>query len=127
MVLEPITCPYCGITNVTRHGKTGNGKPRDRCQASGGEKNTFIREYSDKGRLPEIKQRIITMALNGSGVRDTARTLGISTTTVLKALKKESAIERKHPALRTRILLPGGRAHMGANSGPNIHIGFYRT
>ena len=32
------------------------------------------------------------MALNGSGIRDTARVLKISTTTVINELKKESSL-----------------------------------
>jgi transposase-like protein len=44
-------------------------------------KKTFIRDYSDKGRLPEVKKKIVEMAVNGSGVRDTARVLSISTAT----------------------------------------------
>nr|WP_166805047.1 IS1-like element transposase [Nitrosococcus wardiae] len=41
-----------------------------------------------KGRLPQVKQQIIEMALNGSGIRETARVLEISPHTVLKELKK---------------------------------------
>jgi transposase-like protein len=37
-----------------------------------------------------IKEQIIDMALNGSGIRDTARVLGISTDTVLNELTKKS-------------------------------------
>jgi insertion element IS1 protein InsB len=33
------------------------------------------------------------MALNGSGIRDTARVLGISPTTVIEPLKKKSRTE----------------------------------
>jgi hypothetical protein len=43
---------------------------------------TFIREYSDLGRLPQIKEQIIEMSLNGSGIRDIARVLKISPNTV---------------------------------------------
>jgi len=46
-------------------------------------------EYSRNGDLPEIKQKIIDMALNGSGVRDTARVLGVSMNTVISELKKK--------------------------------------
>ena len=49
---------------------------------------TFIREYTQLGRLPEIKERIIEMSLNGSGIRDTARVLKISPTTVIEEIKK---------------------------------------
>jgi hypothetical protein len=43
---------------VIRHGQTSNEKQRFLCRNEGGGK-TFIQEYSDKGRLPEIKQRIV--------------------------------------------------------------------
>ncbi|HJW30291.1 MAG TPA: IS1 family transposase, partial [Saprospiraceae bacterium] len=52
-----------------------------------------IQDYSDKGRLPEVKQRIVDMAVNGSGIRDTARVLGISTDTVINELKKETELQ----------------------------------
>jgi transposase-like protein len=39
--------------------------------------------------MPEIKQQVIDMSLNGSGIRDTARVLKISPTTVVNALKKK--------------------------------------
>jgi len=46
-------------------------------------------QYSRNGDLPEVKQKIIEMALNGSGVRDTARVLGVSMNTVISELKKK--------------------------------------
>jgi insertion element IS1 protein InsB len=36
-----------------------------------------------------VKQQIVDMALNGSGIRDTARVLRISPTTVISTLKKK--------------------------------------
>ena len=45
-------------------------------------------DYSAKGRLPETKQQIVEMILNGSGIRDTERVLEISPTTVINELKK---------------------------------------
>ncbi|NEW61485.1 transposase, partial [Sulfurovum sp. bin170] len=44
--------------------------------------------YTDKGRTPYIKNLILKMAVNGSGVRDTGRVLEISPTTVIATLKK---------------------------------------
>jgi transposase-like protein len=44
--------------------------------------------YSYQGRLPEVKQQILDMAVNGSGIRDTARVLQISPSTVIAELKK---------------------------------------
>jgi len=50
--------------------------------------------------LPEVKQTIIDMSLNASGVRDTARSLHISPTTVVRDLKKkEEMLESVNPAL----------------------------
>ena len=45
-------------------------------------------DYSYQGYLPSIKQQITDMALNGSGIRDTAQVLKISPTTVLLGIKK---------------------------------------
>jgi transposase-like protein len=41
-----------------------------------------------RGAIPEVKQQIVDMALNASGIRDTARVLHVSPTTVIKELKK---------------------------------------
>ena len=91
MVLVPIKCLHCGSIDVIRHGQTSTGKQRFLCRNESCHK-TFIQEYSDKGRLPEIKQRIVEMAVNGSGIRDTARVLDISTDTVISELKKRAKI-----------------------------------
>jgi len=51
-------------------------------------------DYSYNGLLPDVKGRIIDMALNGSGIRDTARVLRVSPNTVIDELKKkESCLE----------------------------------
>ena len=89
MVLEPIRCPTCNGINIAKHGKTENGKQRFICKDEGCECCTFILDYSGNGRLPETKRKIVDMALNGSGIRDTARVLNISTATVINELKKK--------------------------------------
>ncbi len=54
--------------------------------------------------MPEVKQTIIDMSLNASGIRDTARVLRISTDTVLSELKKKEAIlESVNTALRRTL------------------------
>jgi transposase-like protein len=67
-------------------GKQANGAPRCKCNNC---KKTFQSQYINKGALPQTKQLIIKMSTNGSGIRDTARVLDISTNTVLKVLKKQ--------------------------------------
>lgn len=49
---------------------------------------TFILDYEHNGRDREVKQKIGEMAINGSGIREPARVLSISTHTVMKELKK---------------------------------------
>jgi transposase-like protein len=89
MVLEPVHCPLCQGTTLIKHGKTSDGKQRYLCQDSRCSRKTFIRDYTQLGRLPEVKERLIDMSINGSGIRDTARVLRISPTTVINELKKK--------------------------------------
>ena len=90
MVLNPIHCPACQSTDVVKHGQTADGKQRFRCQNPACTRQTFLREYVYKGLLPEVKKQIVDMAMNGSGIRDTARVLHISPTTVIETLKKRA-------------------------------------
>jgi len=90
MVLESVLCPTCGSHDVVKHGPSGEGKQRYKCRNSDCSRCTFIREYDYRGYLPEVKQQIADMAMNGSGTRDTARVLRISRTTVTETLKKRS-------------------------------------
>ena len=80
-----IKCIHCGGEEVVKIGKQRNGTPRCKCKKC---QKTFQTEYVNKGAHPETKRMIIKMAVNGSGVRDTARVLGISKDTVTKVLKK---------------------------------------
>jgi transposase-like protein len=47
-------------------------------------------DYTYAGHSAEVKQQIVDMAMNASGIRDMARVLHISPTTVINALKKRS-------------------------------------
>ena len=42
------------------------------------------------GQSPEVKQQIVDMAMNASGIRDTARVLHVSPTTVIQRTKKKA-------------------------------------
>ena len=89
MVLIPVSCPDCQSDQVTKRGKTDTGKQRYRCQNPACSHRSFLLDPAYKGRLPAIKQQVIEMSLNGSGIRDTARVLKISTATVIHELKKK--------------------------------------
>ncbi|MBD3886830.1 IS1 family transposase [Phormidium tenue FACHB-886] len=93
MVLEPVLCPDCGSDDVVKHGRSEAGKQRYKCRNSECRRSTFIQAYGYRGYLPEVKQQIADMALNGSGIRDTARVLRTSPTTVIEELKKRSTPE----------------------------------
>jgi insertion element IS1 protein InsB len=88
MVLVPVTCPYGHSAQVIKGGQTETGKQRYRCQQTTCSHRAFVREPAYKGRLPQVKEQIIDMALNGSGIRETARVLKISPSPVINELKK---------------------------------------
>ena len=89
MITHVLHCPYCHGTDIVRHGMTAEGKQRYRCRECRlGRGRTFLLEYTYAGQSPEVKQQIVEMALNASGMRDTARVLHVSPTTVITELKK---------------------------------------
>jgi transposase-like protein len=79
---------------VIKGSKTQAGKQRYKCQNMNCPPYLFQLDLTYKGLLPEVKAQIVDMALSGSGIRDTARVLKISTTTVIHELKKESSLSR---------------------------------
>jgi transposase-like protein len=91
MIMQVLHCPDCQGTDIIRHGKTRQGKQRYRCQETVCDGRTFLLDYSYAGHLVGVKQQIIDMAMNASGIRDTARVLHVSPTTVIKELKEKGA------------------------------------
>ena len=90
MVLPVLHCPHCQSTNLVRHGTTRQGKQRYRCRACPERGRTFLFAYAYAGQSSAVKQQIVDMALNASGIRDTTRVLHVSLTTVIKELKKDT-------------------------------------
>ena len=95
MVLKLVVCPYCHGDQVVKRGKTDTGKQRYRCHNPECAHQSFLLDSVYKGRSPEIKQQVIELSLNGSGIRDTARVLQISTATVIRELKKKDLSSRR--------------------------------
>ena len=89
MILIAVKCPECGSTDVVKYGKQANGQQRYRCNQVACERKIFLLHYDQNARRPGVKKKILDMAVNGSGIRDTARVLGISPVTVIKELKKQ--------------------------------------
>jgi len=90
MIMQVLHCPNWQGTDIIRHGKTRQGKQRYRSQELLCNGRTFLLDYSYAGHSVEVKQQIVDMAMNASGIRDTARVLHVSPTTVIKELKKKS-------------------------------------
>jgi transposase-like protein len=88
MITQVLHCPHCHGTDIVRHGKTPQGKQRYRCRETSCQGRTFLLDYSYPGQSQHIKEQMVEMAMNASGIRDTARVLHVSPTTVSNELKK---------------------------------------
>ena len=97
MVSVPVQCPYCHSMAVIRAGKQSNGAQRYQWQNGQCARRIFLLQYQDRGRVPEVRRQVVDMALNGSGIRDTARVLRMSPTTVIAVLKKSRRASTRHP------------------------------
>ena len=107
-----VRCPHCQSDAVVKYGKTSNGKERFRCQQTVQCGRTFLRSYAYPGCLPTVKQKMVEMTLNGSGIRDIARVLQVGPNTVIKELKKSvGPLTSQHE--RSGRLLSGGDGGRG--------------
>ena len=97
MVYVPVQCPHCQSMEVIKAGKQANGTQRYQCQNEQCTRRIFLLQYQDRGRAPEVRRQVIDMAINGSGIRDTARVLRISPTTVIAVLKKSRLPPTRQP------------------------------
>ena len=89
MVRLPVLCPHCHSDQAIKGGKTTAGQQRYKCQNTDCPRYSFQLDLVYKGRAPAIQEQIVDMSLNGSGIRDMARVLKISPTTVINELKKK--------------------------------------
>ena len=55
----------------------------------------FQLDYINNASKPGVKEQIVEMAINGSGVRDTVRVLKVGINTVIRILKKSSVKNSK--------------------------------
>ena len=110
MIMQVLHCPHCQGTDIIRHGKTRQGKQRYCCQETVCDGRTFLLDYSYAGHSTAIKQQIVDMAMNASGIRDTARVLHVSTNTVMTELKKGTCAR---PGESGRVTAPQSCARGG--------------
>ena len=89
MTQIPVLCPHCGSEKIVKRGKTDGGKQRYLCGNNECGTKSFLLDYTYNGNKPDVKDKIIEMSMNGSGIRDIARVPEISTDTVISELKKK--------------------------------------
>ena len=82
-MLPILPCPHGQGTAIGRHGTTRQGKHRSRCREQPCAGRPFLRDASDPGPAPEVKQQSVERALKARGLRATARVLPIRTKTVM--------------------------------------------
>jgi transposase-like protein len=87
MVLAPVKYPHCGRDNVKKNGTARNGKQCFLCCNESCTHRTFVENYTYNAYDPAVRSRIFFSVVNGSGIKATARTLGIAKDTVTKALR----------------------------------------
>jgi IS1 family transposase/transposase-like protein len=116
MACIPVLCPCCKGDNVVKRGKTENDKQRYLCLESTCVRKTFILDYAYRGYWPAVKEQIVDMAVNGSGIRDTARVLKISPGTVIHEIKKQEA-----------CLEPVNRALLASLNADDVWVGIQRV
>jgi len=90
MAAIDVACKSCGSISVYRHGKAPSGEQRYRCRVC---YHCFQLHYRYNANVPGVAEKIIDMAMNGSGVRDTGRVLEISPTTVIAHLKNSTHLQ----------------------------------
>jgi len=79
-----VSCPHCKGMKVKRNGKKKTGKQNFLCHKC---RKQFQYVYFYQGANPVKKESVRKMTLNGSGIRDIQRVLGISIVCILFALR----------------------------------------
>ena len=93
-----VTCIHCGSDDLVKNGHSENNTQRWRCNNC---EKSFQLEYRYNAWKPGIKEQIIELTMNSSGVRDISRTLEINKNTVISELKK-NAIHKPLPTRHDR-------------------------
>jgi len=87
---QEILCSHCNSSNLQKNGHSETGTQRWRCIDC---RKSFQLSYRYNARKPGVKEQIVELTLNSSGVRDIGRILKISNNTVISELKKNSKRE----------------------------------
>ena len=97
---------------------TEQGTQHFRCQITGCLTKTLLLDYRYKAYMPSVKPQVVVMAINGSGIRDTRRMLGINKNTVISTLKKQ-AVLRQVISIVNKLTASGS---MGVDWKPSVKL-----
>ena len=86
-----INCPECTGSNVSKNGKNAKGEQRYICKDNTCEGKSFKLSYTYNGWVAGIGDRILDVRMDGRGIRDIAKELGVS-----KQKVQETLNELKH-------------------------------
>ncbi len=85
MATIDVLCAHCNSgKHIVRNSKAPSGLQRYFCRDC---RKSFQTEFIYNANKPGIRDQIVEMAINGSGVRDTGRILDIRHTTIISRLK----------------------------------------
>lgn len=97
-----VSCPCCCSGKVVKNGKKKTGIQNIRCKLCGLQ---FQEEYLYRGADHKNKGLLKRMLLRGSGVRDCAMVLGISTDCVLRCILRMGKVSEIKPRHRSYHLV----------------------
>ena len=83
---EIVKCRYCQSSDLQKNGRRSTGIQYWRCKSC---RRSFQQTYLYNAYRPGVKEQIIELTLNSSGVRDIGRVLKISNNTVISELRKK--------------------------------------
>jgi len=84
-----IKCPYCDSYKTSKNGHSKTHKQVYNCNNPQCTRQNFIEQYTHKAYAPGVREQVLKMVADGTGIRATGRILGISKDTVTAILKKE--------------------------------------
>ena len=87
-----VKCPNCASTEIMKSGISNLGVQRYCCQNLDCSTKTFMLEYRYRAYEHGVKDQALEMAINGSGIRDTARVLNINKNTVINLIREKDEI-----------------------------------
>ena len=95
---QEVACPNCRCSHIMKSGKNTQNIQRYPCKNNACPTVTFVLNYRYNACAPGIKEKVVDMAINSSGIWDTARVLKIDKNTVISILKsKEDSLVQVNP------------------------------